>query len=82
VYIRAQQRPASAYRIDTAAHIDSPGENCGFGYPAKQWKFEGGRGIGAESELEKKKEFTGIMLNMLPGNSFPQICVVSETDYR
>jgi hypothetical protein len=26
----------------------------------------------------KKEEFTGFMGNMLPGNSFPQICVVSE----
>jgi len=26
---------------------------------------------------KKKEEFTGIMENMLPGNSFPQICVVS-----
>jgi hypothetical protein len=25
----------------------------------------------------KKEEFPGIMGNMLPGNSFPQICVVS-----
>jgi hypothetical protein len=25
----------------------------------------------------KKEEFPGIMENMLPGNSFPQICVVS-----
>jgi hypothetical protein len=26
---------------------------------------------------EKKEEFPGLMENMLPGNSFPQICVVS-----
>jgi hypothetical protein len=26
---------------------------------------------------KKKEEFTGFMENMLPGNSFPQICVVS-----
>ena len=26
---------------------------------------------------EKKKEFTGLMNTMAPGNSFPQICVVS-----
>jgi hypothetical protein len=25
----------------------------------------------------KKEEFPGVMENMLPGNSFPQICVVS-----
>jgi hypothetical protein len=29
----------------------------------------------------KKEEFTGIMGNMLPGNSFPQICVVSVNEY-
>jgi hypothetical protein len=28
----------------------------------------------------KKEEFPGIMRNMLPGNSFPQICVVSVND--
>ena len=28
-------------------------------------------------EKEKKEEFPGFMENMLPGNSFPQICVVS-----
>ena len=28
-------------------------------------------------EKTKKEEFPGIMENMLPGNSFPQICVVS-----
>ena len=27
----------------------------------------------------KKEEFTGFMVHMLPGNSFPQICVVSGT---
>jgi hypothetical protein len=27
---------------------------------------------------KKKEEFTGFMENMLPGNSFPQIWVVSE----
>jgi hypothetical protein len=26
---------------------------------------------------QKKEEFPGITENMLPGNSFPQICVVS-----
>jgi hypothetical protein len=30
-------------------------------------------GVGAR----KKEEFPGIKGNMLPGNSFPQICVVS-----
>jgi hypothetical protein len=27
---------------------------------------------------KKKEEFTGLMVSMEPGNSFPQICVVSE----
>src|ERR1039458_816654 len=30
-----------------------------------------------ERQKRKKEEFPGIMENMLPGNSFPQICVVS-----
>jgi len=34
----------------------------------------GRAGFGARM---KKEEFPGIMGNMLPGNSFPQICVVS-----
>jgi hypothetical protein len=29
------------------------------------------------AKREKKEEFPGFMKNMLPGNSFPQICVVS-----
>jgi hypothetical protein len=29
----------------------------------------------------KKEEFPGLMKNMRPGNSFPQICVVSVNDY-
>jgi len=29
------------------------------------------------SKDQKKEEFPGFMENMLPGNSFPQICVVS-----
>jgi hypothetical protein len=36
------------------------------------------RGISSPfSAQEKKEEFPGFMENMLPGNSFPQICVVS-----
>jgi hypothetical protein len=31
----------------------------------------------ARNENSKKEEFPGLMENMLPGNSFPQICVVS-----
>jgi hypothetical protein len=34
----------------------------------------GRAGFGAK---KKKEEFPGVMGNMLPGNSFPQICVVS-----
>jgi hypothetical protein len=30
--------------------------------------------------LAKKEEFPGLMENMLPGNSFPQICVVSVNE--
>jgi hypothetical protein len=29
---------------------------------------------------KKKEEFPGLMDNMPPGNSFPQICVVSVND--
>jgi hypothetical protein len=29
----------------------------------------------------KKEEFPGFMENMLPGNSFPQICVVSVNQF-
>jgi hypothetical protein len=29
------------------------------------------------TQITKKEEFPGFMENMLPGNSFPQICVVS-----
>jgi hypothetical protein len=34
---------------------------------------------GWRQQETKKEEFAGITLNMVPGNSFPQICVVSET---
>jgi hypothetical protein len=30
---------------------------------------------------KEKEEFPGIMQNMLPGNSFPQICVVSVKEF-
>ena len=33
------------------------------------------------SEKTKKEEFPGAMENMPPGNSFPQICVVSVNEY-
>jgi hypothetical protein len=33
------------------------------------------------SEKTKKEEFPGVMENMPPGNSFPQICVVSVNKY-
>jgi hypothetical protein len=32
------------------------------------------------SRCVKKEEFPGFMENMLPGNSFPQICVVSVNE--
>jgi hypothetical protein len=35
----------------------------------------------ASKRKNKKEEFPGIMENMLPGNSFPQICVVSVNEY-
>jgi len=36
---------------------------------------KGARATG--SGAKKKEEFTGLMVYMVPGNSFPQICVVS-----
>jgi hypothetical protein len=44
----------------------------------KQRKAEWDEGQLQKRNREKKKEeFPGDMENMLPGNSFPQICVVS-----
>jgi hypothetical protein len=37
--------------------------------------------IAQKIEEVKKEEFPGLMENMLPGNSFPQICVVSIKKY-
>jgi hypothetical protein len=34
-----------------------------------------------EGTAKKKEEFPGFMGNMLPGNSFPQICVVSVSEF-
>jgi hypothetical protein len=34
-----------------------------------------------EGRRTKKEEFPGFMGNMLPGNSFPQICVVSGNEF-
>jgi hypothetical protein len=41
--------------------------------------MEEGKGLERRARLtaRKKEEFPGFMENMLPGNSFPQICVVS-----
>jgi hypothetical protein len=41
--------------------------------------MEEGKMVGSQSKAcgKKKEEFPGFMENMLPGNSFPQICVVS-----
>jgi hypothetical protein len=52
-------------------------------------RIETGRENTRESRLRirktrkknKKEEFTGSMGNMAPGNSFPQICVVSENEF-
>jgi hypothetical protein len=35
----------------------------------------------AHHEEQKKEEFPGLMGNMPPGNSFPQICVVTVFDF-
>jgi hypothetical protein len=52
--------------------------------------MDDGRGGGGEEEvgkppqtnltykIQKKEEFPGFMVYMLSGNSFPQICVVSD----
>jgi hypothetical protein len=37
----------------------------------------GGSFLTAFAAEDKKEEFTGLMDHMVPGNSFPQICVVS-----
>jgi hypothetical protein len=36
---------------------------------------------GGDCPNKKKEEFPGIMENMLLGNSFPQICVVSTNKF-
>ena len=36
---------------------------------------------GLDRKAGKKEEFPGTMENMLPANSFPQICVVSGNEY-
>ena len=40
-----------------------------------------GREKPERTEDQKKEEFPGNMENMRPGNSFPQICVVSVNEY-
>jgi hypothetical protein len=51
------------------------------------WKFKRQEMQTQEAEAvatrrkDKKEEFPGFMGNMLPGNSFPQICVVSEMSF-
>jgi hypothetical protein len=40
-----------------------------------------GRAQHSKRRGRKKEEFTGFMKNMLPENSFPQICVVSRNEY-
>jgi len=51
-------------------------------------KIEGGcadrshtHALPREGRWTKKEEFPGFMGNMLPGNSFPQICVVSGNEF-
>jgi hypothetical protein len=45
----------------------------------RAWKRDlaGGKVRATECAAKKKEEFTGLMFYMAPGNSFPQICVVS-----
>ena len=38
------------------------------------------KGLDRKVDRRKKEEFPGFMKNMLPGNSFPQICVVSVNE--
>jgi hypothetical protein len=41
------------------------------------WKGRWAGRFAESSTIKKKEEFPGFMENMLPRNSFPQICVVS-----
>jgi hypothetical protein len=45
--------------------------------------MEEGKTAGTQNlaHIKKKEEFPGFMENMLPGNSFPQICVVSVIEF-
>jgi hypothetical protein len=48
----------------------------------QRWTLRGRKGTAQKGHRNgtrkgKKEEFPGLMQNMLPGNSFPQICVVS-----
>jgi hypothetical protein len=42
---------------------------------------EAGEGGRSKGKIKKKEEFSGLMDNMRPENSFPQICVVSVKHY-
>jgi hypothetical protein len=44
------------------------------------WRPETGTRRSVFAATAKKEEFPGFMGNMLPGNSFPQICVVSVNE--
>jgi hypothetical protein len=47
-------------------------------------RAEGHRAKGDDrgvARKRKKEEFPGLMVNMPPGNSFPQICVVSVNQF-
>jgi len=53
--------------LDFAKRKIAVGERLAFGIDVVQ----------CDCAAKKKEEFTGLMGHMVPGNSFPQICVVS-----
>ena len=46
--------------------------------PVERRSQAGGLEAAAKWRGTKKEEFAGVMVHMVPENSFPQICVVSE----
>jgi hypothetical protein len=82
--IALKQRTASALETaDLPAHAATHGELPGSIQQmdvGKDWIVQ--RGAQHSKRRDKKKEeFPGFMQNMLPANSFPQICVVSGNEY-